>query len=288
MRRDLVRRFSTACLKSMLKFGLPLVPAVLGATTLTFADRYFLRYFRSLDEVGLYDIGYRFGMVMGLAITAVQMAWPPAMYTVARRENAREFYALFLTYFFFGLCFLAMALILFSQDIVRAMGWEKAAPVVPWIVVSYVCWGVQAVANVGVNLKKKTHHQAAVIVAGAGLNLLLNRLLIPGYGATGAAAATLVSYALIAVCAAAVSLRLYPIRYEYERLLKIAVVAAVLCLVILPLGRVQSVWLGVGVKALCLLSFPLVLYIARFYRPAELEYVRHSLIGLVSSRKRKR
>ena len=284
MRRDLVRRFSTACLKSMLKFGLPLVPAVLGATTLAFADRYFLRHFRSLDEVGLYDMGYRFGMVMGLAITAVQMAWPPAMYAVAKRKNAREFYALFLTCFFFGLCFLAMALVFFSPDIVRAMGWEKAAPVVPWIVASYVCWGVQAVTNVGVNLKKKTHHQAAVIVAGAGLNLLLNWLLILPYGATGAAAATLISYALIAVIAAAVSLRLYPIRYEYGRLLKIGVVAVLLCLVTLPLGRLQSAWLSVGVKTVCLLSFPLVLYIARFYRPAELQYVRQGVIAFVSSR----
>ena len=285
MRKDLVRRFSTRCLKVMLKFGLPLVPAALAVTALTVADRYFLQHYRSLDEVGVYDMGYRFGMVMGLAITAVQMAWPPAMYAVAKRENAREFYALFLTYFFYGLCFLGLVLVFFSPDIIRVMGWARAAPVVPWIVASYVFWGIQAVTNVGVNLKKKTHHQAAVVVAGAVLNLLLNRFLVPAHGAAGAAAATLVSYALIAVGAAAVSLRLYPIRYEYGRLFKIAVVAVLLGLVVLPMSRLQDFWLSVGIKALCLLSYPLVLYVAGLYRPAELQYIRESVSAFLSSRR---
>jgi len=285
MRKDLVRRLSKACLASMLRFGVPLVPAALAVTALTVADRYFLQHYRSLDEVGLYDMGYRFGMVMGLAITAVQMAWPPAMYTVAKRDNARGFYALFLTYFLYGLCFLGLILVFFSPDILRAMGWEKAAPVVPWIVASYVFWGIQAVTNVGVNLKKKTHYQAAVVVAGAVLNLLLNRQLVPAHGAAGAAAATLISYALIAVGAAAVSLRLYPIRYEYGRLFKIAVVTVLLGLVVLPVNRFQDAWLSVGVKMLCLLSYPLVLYVAGLYRPAELQYVRQSVSAFLASRR---
>jgi O-antigen/teichoic acid export membrane protein len=285
MRGQLVRRFSRTCLISMLKFGVPLVPAALAVTALTVADRYFLQHFRSLDEVGLYDMGYRFGMVMGLAITAVQMAWPPAMYAVAKRENAKGFYVLFLTYFFFGLCFLALVLVFFAPDVIRAMGWEDAAPVVPWIVASYVFWGIQAVTNVGVNLKKKTHYQAAVVVAGAMLNLLLNRLLVPAHGAAGAAAATLVSYACIAVGAAAVSLRLYPIRYEYGRLFKIAVVAVLLGLIVLPMSRVENLWLSVGIKAVCLLSYPLVLYVARLYRPAELQYIRESVRSFLSSRR---
>jgi O-antigen/teichoic acid export membrane protein len=285
MRGDLVRRFSRACLASMLKFGIPLVPAALAVTALTVADRYFLQHFRSLDEVGLYDMGYRFGMVMGLAITAVQVAWPPAMYAVAKRENAQGFYALFLTYLFWGLCFLALALVFFSPDILRAMRWEKAAPVVPWIVASYVLWGLQAVTNVGVNLKKKTHYQAAVVVAGAVLNLLLNRVLVPAHGAAGAAAATLISYGLIAVGAAAVSLRLYPIRYEYGRLFKIAVVAVLLGLIVLPMSRLENLWLSVGIKAVCLLSYPLVLYVAGLYRPGELQYMRQSLSAFLSSRR---
>jgi len=285
IRKDLLRRFSTACLNTMLKFGLPLVPAALAGTALTVADRYFLQHYRTLDEVGLYELGYRFGMVMGLAVAAVQMAWPPVMYAAAKRENAREFYALFLTYFIFAMCLAGLGLVLFSPDIIHAIGWGEAARVVPWIVASYVFWGIQAVTNVGVSLKKKTHHLAIVTVAAAGLNLLLNRLLIPAHGLTGAAAATLISYCVIGVGGAAVSLRLYPIRYEYGRLLKIAVVTLVLSLVIFPVSRLGSFAVGIGIKAICFLAFPVILYAVRFFRPDELEYVRHSLSLIASSRK---
>lgn len=155
MKKDLVRRFSSACLKTMLKFGLPLVPAALAGTALTVADRYFLQHYRSFDEVGLYGMGYRFGMVMGLAVAAVQMAWPPVIYAAAKRDNAREFYALFMTHFFFAMCFVGLGLVFFSPDILHAIRWGGAAPVVPWIVASYIFWGIQAVTNVGVSLKEK-------------------------------------------------------------------------------------------------------------------------------------
>ena len=287
IKSDLVRRFSTSCLKSMLKFGVPLVPAALAATALTFSDRYFLRLFRSFGEVGLYGMGYRFGMVMGLAVAAVQMAWPPVVYEAAKRDDASKFYALFLTYFFFALCFLALGLILFSPDIIHAIlpRWTAAIPVVPWIVVSYIFWGIQAVTNVGVCLKKKTHHLALVIVAGAGLNLLLNWFLIPNYGVIGAAAATLVSYAVIAAAAVAVSLRLYPIKYEYGRLLKIALVACLLASVAFPATKLGNVGLGIAVKAACLLLFPFALYAIRFYTVDELSYVRNWLFAFRAPRK---
>jgi len=188
-----------------------------------------------------------------------------------------------MTYFLLALCFAGLALVLFSPDIIHAMRWGEAAQVVPWIVASYVFWGVQAVTNVGVSLKKKTHHLAIVTVAAAALNLLLNRLLIPDHGVTGAAAATLISYALLGVASTAVSLRLYPIRYEYGRLVKIAVVTVLLSLVTFPVARLGIVGVGIGIKALCLLAFPLVLYVVRFYRPDELQYVRDSLRLLTSS-----
>ena len=284
MRKDLIRRFSTTCLRTMLRFGLPLVPAALAGTALVVADRYFLQHYRTFDEVGLYEMGYRFGMVMGLVVAAVQMAWPPVMYAAAKRDNAREFYALFLTYFFFALCFVGLGLVLFSPYIIRAMGWGEAARVVPWIVASYVFWGIQAVTNVGVSLKKKTHHLAIVTVAAAGLNLLLNRLLIPAHGLTGAAAATLISYCVIGVGGAAVSLRLYPIRYEYGRLLKIAVVTLLLSLVIFPVARFGSVGVGIAIKTISFLAFPVILYFVRFYRRDELQYLRQSLSLIASSR----
>jgi O-antigen/teichoic acid export membrane protein len=47
--------------KSALAFGLPLVPHTLATWVLEFADRAILERFVSLDDLGLYSMGYTFG-----------------------------------------------------------------------------------------------------------------------------------------------------------------------------------------------------------------------------------
>ena len=73
--------------------------------------------------------------------------------------------------------------------------------------------------------------------------------------------------------------------YLRHRSSHIAVVAVLLGLIVLPMNRLQNLWLGVGIKTVCLLSYPLVLYVAGLYRPGELQYVRESLGAFLKSRR---
>jgi len=56
-------------------FGFPMIPLALVAPVLTTSDRFFLNHFVSLEDIGLYSIGYKFGMLINVfLVTPLQMA----------------------------------------------------------------------------------------------------------------------------------------------------------------------------------------------------------------------
>jgi O-antigen/teichoic acid export membrane protein len=70
---------------------------------------------------------------------------------------------------------------------------------------------------VGANIKRKTWFIAVLATIAAVVNLALNLVLIPLYGAIGAAAATLIAYIVLALTAYLVNQLLYPIPFEIGR-----------------------------------------------------------------------
>ena len=108
-----------------------------------------------------------------------------------------------------------------------------------------------------------------IIISSAVLNLGLNYLLIPRYGMMGAAWATVISYFILVVVQTVVNLHFWYIPYEYKRIAKIAFVWGLIygCSLLI---RTPSVWLNGGLKLVLLATYPLILYVVRFYEKQEL------------------
>jgi hypothetical protein len=94
----------------------------------------------------------------------------------------------------------------------------------------------------------------------------------------GAAWATILSYLVLVIIQTLVNLHFYYIRYEYERMAKLAMtwggIFGVGMLIQTPL-----LWLNIGLKCLLLSAYPFFLYTIRFYEEEELE----ALKGLLRS-----
>ncbi|UCH34987.1 MAG: oligosaccharide flippase family protein, partial [Armatimonadota bacterium] len=88
-------------LRQMATYGGPLVPASLSMFVLHFADRFFLERAASLEQVGLYALGYKFAMMLPmLVMEPFGLVWGAAMFAVAKRDDARDIYGKVCTYFF--------------------------------------------------------------------------------------------------------------------------------------------------------------------------------------------
>jgi O-antigen/teichoic acid export membrane protein len=274
--------FSRDELKRMLAFGLPLVPAGLSAWILTLADRYFLQFLSTPEQLGLYSLGYKFGLVIsGLLVAPFLTAWAPFAFSIFKEKTAKQVYSRAFTYFVLVAMLAALALSVLSREVLAIMAtpaFHDAYKVIPLIALSYVLYGCFQLLGVGLGLMAKTRYSALIVTVAAILNLGLNYLLIPDYGMMGAAWATLISYLVLAVLSFVVSRRFYAVNYEWGRVAKICIAFGVIfagSLFITDTYAVVHSYVLVGVfKLLALLTFPILLYLFRFYQPEEIKKVK--------------
>jgi len=267
-------KFSRKDAREMLSFGLPFVPAMLAAISLTVADRYFLRAYSTFDEIGVYGLGYKIGLIVSVVIvTPFMLGWGPIMWSVSEKPYAKRFYANVLTYFLTIALFLALALSILSPEVIQLMSqresYWRAWQVVPMISLSYVFYGIYYQMNVGINLKKKTKYIPIIVGGAAIINLLLNFLLIPKWGMMGAAISTILSYAILVIFSFFVSRRLYPIKYQWIRIIKLSIIFIILLLMGLIISF-DSILISLAVKFIILLCFPILLILTHFFYKEEI------------------
>jgi len=264
--------FSLNKLKKMLDYGLPFIPTGLSLFELSFADRYFLKCFSSLKEVGLYSLGYKFASMLGiLIINPFIQIWNVFMFPEAKKNNAKQIFARVLTYFGFILTFAGLGISILGEEIVKivaAPNFFDSYKVIPIVSLAYILYGGYHIFPIGIYLKKKTKHLVPVVISAAILNLLLNWLLIPKFNMMGAGMATMLSYLYLATCTHFVSLKFYYIHYEFRRISKILLTAIFLyaCSLLINTQILYSILL----KGLLWLSFPVLLYFLKFYEKNEL------------------
>lgn len=277
--------FSLEKLKKVLTFGLPLVPTGIAIFSLTYADRYFLKLYTDLDSVGIYALGYRFGILLSFLITQpFLLIWSAQMFEIAKKDESEKIFSRFLTYFSFIFVFCGLGLSLFIKEILRvvaAPSFLSAYKIVPILTLGYFFMATRYHFEVGILIKKKTKYLSYILGGTALLNLLINYLFIQRFGMMGAAYATTLSFFVIAVSTYFAERRIYPINYELTRILKI------LCsgIALFFLGDIfnsNSIILLVVWKGLLFLAFPFVLYLANFFSLDEKRKIREVFLFLSS------
>jgi O-antigen/teichoic acid export membrane protein len=269
--------FSSIKLRKMIRYGIPYVPGGLGMFVIHFVDRFLLQRFTSLSQVGIYSLGYKFGMILNPLVNEPFFSiWKPKMFELAQREDAKKIYSAMFTYFLFIEIFLALGIAILIKDvlvIISAPAYHGAYKVVPLILLSYVLWGSYLQVQIGILLKKKTRYIAYVVAVSAAANLVLNFLLIPRIGIWGAALSTLASFGITTVLTYLVSNRIYLVKYQSGRIFKLIALAVVLYLVSLGVNT-NSLFSSLFVKSILVLSFPFCLFFLRFYTPSEISKIK--------------
>lgn len=269
---DLRPVFSMPILQRLLSFGIPLVPFGISHLALTSADRYILQHFSTTAEVGLYSLGYTIGMMVNLIVSAVQLAWPAQMYTIAKRPDAEQQFSRILTYYLLVLGFIGLGLSVLAREVLMIMttpSFYEAYIVVPLVALSYILWGTMYMTNTALETQNRVKYMSLTIVCCAILNLGLSYLLIPSHGMMGAAWATFISYLALAVVQLAINLHFWYIPYEYRRIAKLAIAWGVMYALNLFI-RTSNVWLSASLKVLLLTTYPLFLYLLGFFEAREL------------------
>lgn len=263
-------------LKKMLRFSSPIMPALLCATLMHNADRFLIRAYGSLEDVGLYSLGYKFPfMLNALLLASFNRIWTGAtIYEIDKEPDAPYQYGRITTYFMAMFVFSMFALSVYSENIVQILAAPKfieAHNVIPLVALGLCFHAFFTFFTIGAYLKSKTWLLNVAYFPAAIFNLSANILLLPLYGFMAAAWVTVFTYAIFAVAAYYSCRKTVKIEYELRRLVLLFVVG---CSVFFlsALIEVGNLLVDVSVNTIFVISFPIVLHACRWFSAEEISF----------------
>lgn len=189
----------TSQIKEILKISLPLIPHVLGGVIITLGDRIFIDQMVSTSAVGIYTVGYQFGMIMTLVVMAFNKTWSPWMYELLAEDKKENKVTIVKATYLVSGGFIVLALVVtgisyYLLPFMTAEEYYGGFVYVIWIAMGYAFYGMYTlVFPYGVHVGK-TSYLGITTFSAAIINLFANYYLISINGPLGAAQATLISY----------------------------------------------------------------------------------------------
>ena len=191
--------------KPLLSAGFPLMLSFVLIGIYSRLDVVMLEHMKGLRVTGIYSAGYKIselwncipGIFVGTFLphfAKIRVSEPELFLRTIRRFAAAFFWG--------GLCIVAFT-ILSSGLLVKLLFGADYLEAIPVLRIHVLCFpGVCLGGLLGYwyILEEKSHLLAFASLVGLVINIIINYLLIPSYGAVGAAAATAISYSL-SVCA---------------------------------------------------------------------------------------
>ena len=193
-------RFSfgnTSLVRSMLKFGIPYIPTTIMWMITSASDRFIVTAFSGAAENGLYAAAYKLPTLISLAGGVFIEAWQFSSVNDAKKEERASFFGnVYRNYV--GIMFMVgSALVVMSKFMTNLLldsSYHSSWQYVPVLSIAMIFSAFSAFLGSVYFLEKKSVRSFVTAGIGAITNILLNFLLIPHFGAMGAAVATVISY----------------------------------------------------------------------------------------------
>ena len=147
--------------KKILSFAFPFLPAGLFAMVMEVADRYILKLLTDLETVGIYNAGYKIGVLMLLVVNGFNMGWQP--YFLEKNFDSRnEIYPRINSIVLAILGFIWIFLLFWADDLIKTSffgltffgsDFFESLNIIPWVGLSYFFYGFYHLQTPGVFLK---------------------------------------------------------------------------------------------------------------------------------------
>ena len=262
-------RLNVARRRELLKLGLSC--AVTGPLywLTSSSDRWFLAWNYSEAELGLYSLASTLALVGILVNTAVHLALFPEASRLVSQSSGEQTVRLARLWEQLALLLLVVMLLVGSLGgpllrLLTTPSFHSGAAYIPWLACGAFFYGLAGLGNLPFFLLGKMNRVAVYWGVAAALCLVLNGLLIPRFGAMGAAVAQMVTY--LTVCGLILSsgqaLMSMPLRWGR---LCLALVIGLVALAGLASLRLAAPWLELIVNggASLLIGLSLAVLISR-------------------------
>lgn len=259
----------------LLKYGVPLIITSIGYWIIQSSDRYLIKYFMDISQVGLYSVGYSCAFVLFLIWTdliGVLLPDQSALFDEGRKQELEIRFSRVLKYGV-ALSFPAVvgASILAKPIIITFSSPEflAAANILMIVSAGVFFYGLFVCFNTLLSVLKKVKILTLIWIGMALLNIILNLWLIPRFGIEGAAVSTSLSFLLGAVIIVLYSRNYFEIIFKKEWLVKIISASALMGFLVGLMNVGSDAYLFLAVFA-GILIYGATLWLLKFHDESEL------------------
>ena len=244
-------RVKMSFLKEMLIYALPLIPTAVMWTITSLSDRLFVTEMVSDTANGIYSASYRIPNLISIVSVIFFQAWNMSAISEGRSKQLAEFYTKVYRNYQSLMYLAAIWLVAFVKIFTSILLDEKYAEswqFMPLLVAAVLYMSFAQFLSSVYNTRKRTLNSMLTSIIAAASNILLNFLLIPKYGAQGAAFATFVSYFLCYIVRIIDTRRYIPFRvYTVNALLNALLLAFAIIIVL----KQSTIW----IPLICIVVF---------------------------------
>lgn len=186
--------------KKLFKFGIPVLFTGLAGMIFGYTDTILLTYFRTLKEVGLYNVALptmKVISVIGVAFTSILFPLSSELWAKKRKDQLGKGLGMLYKYALILVFPLALLMFLFPEIILGILfggEFKEAGGVLRILAIGYLINTLSGVNNTTLSGIGKPKEVSKIMFSGACMNLILNLILIPFYGMEGAAISTTISF----------------------------------------------------------------------------------------------
>ncbi|AEA44164.1 oligosaccharide flippase family protein [Fluviicola taffensis] len=194
----LVWDFQWKHVKHLVTYGAPLIPHVLGSTLIMYTDKLVITKYEGLSSNGIYSVGFMVGQAIGLLQNSFNQAWVPYVFKglksgneVVKQKIVKWTYIYFIAIILVTVVFYLCTPIIFSF---LGKAYQDGIALVLWISLGFAFNGMYKMVSVYFFYTEKTNYIAIISIFTAVVNVFFVFWMVPKYGYTGAAIATMTAF----------------------------------------------------------------------------------------------
>lgn len=192
-------QLTRAQIRKMVIVGIPLVVNALAYWVISSSDRWFLAVYSSKYQVGIYSVGITIASLGQMVTSALGSVWNPEIfrhYHNGELTNKDQF-SRTLTVMIWLTVTTCFGIVLFGDLMIRILAgpaFQDASAYVAPIALGYMFYGINQLIGFGFVMSRKSNIFPLIWGAGLAVSLVLNAILIPRMGGTGAAIVQCLTY----------------------------------------------------------------------------------------------
>lgn len=202
--------------KEIFHYSYPLVLTTLITWLFQSFDRIALRQWSDFHELGLFAAAFKIVALLNVIQVAFTTFWTPVCFEAFEKNpNETKLFETVSKVVAFFMFILAILTIMFKGVIVVALGskYANASLIMPFMVFMPIMYTLSETTVIGINFFKKPKWHILIAVTSCLSNIILNWILVPKYGALGAAISTASSYVVFFTLRTVISLKYYKVKY---------------------------------------------------------------------------